>query len=74
MIQPSWKKILIGFAVILLLSRSGKILQSLSKLNGGGILTLEPLRQSPERARFYITLALFVLAFVTIFSLLKKRK
>ncbi len=74
MSQKTITNVLIAFAIIFLLSRTGKILQFLSGLDAGGILTLGPLRDSPENARFYITLALFVLAFVTIFSLLQKRK
>jgi len=70
----SFKKIIITLLVIFILSRSRQIIEFVSNLNMGDILTLEPLRESPEKARFYITLALFVLAFVTVFSLLQKRK
>jgi len=74
MSQKTITNALIAFAIIFLLSRTGKIMQFLSGLDGGGILTLAPLRDSPEDARFYITLAVFVLAFVTIFSVLQRRK
>jgi len=74
MAQISFKKMLIVFVIIFLLSRSGKILEFFSHLNTDGILTIEPLRESSIEARFLITLALCALAFITVFSLLNKRK
>lgn len=74
MIQISWKKVLAAFAIILLLSRSRKIIAFVSTLHMGDLLTLEPLRDSSPEARFLVTLALFALFFVTIFRLLQKRK
>jgi hypothetical protein len=74
MIQPSFKKILIALAILLVLSRTGKILEFFSDFDGDGILTLQPLRESPEDARFLITIALCALIFVTIFCLLNQRK
>ena len=72
--QISVKKILIAFLIIFLLSRSRKIVELFSELDFGGILTLEPLRESPEQGRFFVTIALFALIFVTVFCLLNKRK
>lgn len=70
----SLRKILILLLVILLLSRTGKILQLFSGLDFNGILTLEPLRDSPQEGRFLVTLGLFALAFITMFVLLNRRK
>lgn len=72
--QISFKKILILFLVLLLMSKTGKILQLFSSINTDGLLTLEPLSNSPVGARFLVTLALFALLFTTIFLLLNKRK
>ena len=74
MIQLSWKKILIGFLVVLVASRTRRILEFLKGLDFGGILTLEPLRRQPEEGRFLVTIALCVLLFVVLFSLLSRRK
>ena len=70
----SVKKIAIAFLIILLLSRSGKIIAYLSDQGWGEWLTLEPLCNSPPLGRFIITVLLIMLAFVTIVKLLSKRK
>jgi len=74
----SFKKILIVFAIIFLLSRSRKILEFLDNFHFDedffDILTLEPLRQSPPEARYMVTLALFALIFITLFKLLYRGK
>jgi len=70
----SVQKILIAFLIIFLLSRSGKIVESFSELDCHDILTLEPLRDSPEQGRFFVTILLFALIFVTVFWFLNKRK
>ncbi len=72
--QISLKRILIGFAILFVLSRSYKIRDFLSRLDFGDLLTLEPLRDNSPEARFLVTLALFALCVVTIFCLLQKRK
>ena len=74
MSQKTITNVLIAFAIIFLLSRTGKIMQFLSGLDAGGILTLAPLRNSPEQGKFLVTIALCALAFVTVFCLLNKRK
>ena len=68
----SAKKVLWAFIALLLLSRTGRIVQFFEASDLGGILTLEPLRNSPEEGRFLVTVALLVLAFVTIHSWLRK--
>ncbi len=70
----SVQKILIAFLIIFLLSRSRKIVKFFSELDCSGILTLEPLRESPEQGRFFVTVLLFTLIFVTVFWFLNKRK
>jgi len=74
MSQKSIRNALIAFAIIFLLSRTGKILEFLSELDPGGILTLAPLRDSPEEARFFVTIALCALIFTVIFCQLNRRK
>lgn len=74
MIQPSLKKILIVFAMIFLLSRTGKILEFLFQLHLDEIFTLQPLRQSPERGKFFITILLLAWLATVAFCLLNKRK
>ncbi|MDX9880272.1 MAG: hypothetical protein RBS72_22175 [Sedimentisphaerales bacterium] len=70
--QISAKKVLWAFIALLLLSRTGRIVQFFETLDLGGILTLEPLRNSPEGGRFLVTVALLALAFVTIHSFFRK--
>jgi hypothetical protein len=70
----SLQKVLIVFLIIFLLSRSRNIAEFFSELDCGGILTLQPLRDSPEQGRFFVTIALSALIFVTVFFLLNKRK
>jgi hypothetical protein len=69
-----FKRIALVAVVILLLARGGRILQFLKGLDLGGVLTLEPLRRTPEDGRFLVTIALLALAFVTLDSLLRRRK
>jgi hypothetical protein len=68
MTQLSWKKLLVGFLVVLLLSRTGRILEFLKELDLSGILTLEPLRRTPEDGRCLMTLALGALGIVLLHS------
>jgi len=68
----SVKKVFLAFVAILLLSRTGRIVQFIEAMDFGGILTLEPLRNSPEEGRFLVTVALLVLVFVMIHSFLRK--
>lgn len=68
----SAKKVLWAFIALLLLSRTGRIVQFFEAQDLGGILTLEPLRNSPQEGRFLVTVALLALAFVTIHSFLRK--
>lgn len=70
--QISLKKLLLVFVAVLLLSRTGRIVQFIEALDFGDILTLAPLRNSPEEGRFLVTVALLVLAFVIIHPFLRK--
>ena len=72
--QPSGRKILIALGIIFILSHSGKIIEFFSELNFGGILTFEPLRESPPQARFFVTIMFCALVFVTVFCVLNKRR
>jgi hypothetical protein len=68
MTQLSWKKLLVGFLVVLVLSHAGRILVFLQGLDLGGILTLEPLRRTPEDGRCLMTHALGALVIVLLHS------
>jgi hypothetical protein len=70
----SLRKILTLLLVLVIVSRTGKILQFLEGLQFDGILTLEPLRRSPEEGRFLVTVLLCALVFVTVFFLINRRK
>ena len=70
----SIKKIGIAFAIVFLLSRSGKIMEYFSESQWGSWLTLEPLRNSPPLGRFIITALLLTLIYVTIVKILMKKK
>jgi hypothetical protein len=72
--QISFKKIAVAALVVFALSRTRQILRFLDELDLRGILTLEPLRNSPEGARFLATVALGALAVVLFYSLLSRRK
>jgi len=72
--QISLKRIALLTLVVLALSRTGRIIEFLKGFDLGGILTLEPLRRSPEEGRFLVTIALCVLAFVVLSSLFQKGK
>lgn len=72
--QISFKKIAVAVMVVFALSRTRQILQFLEELEFGDILTLAPLRDSPEEGRFLVTLALCVLVFVILYNLLSGRK
>jgi hypothetical protein len=69
-----FKRIALVVIGIVLLCEAGRIRQFLKGLDLGGILTLEPLRRTPESGRFLVTIALLALAFVTLDSLLRRRK
>ena len=70
----SFRKILIAFLIIFLLSRSRRILEALSGFEGGGILTLEPLRNCSEMGRYVATLALLFLCFIIFWHLFLRRR
>ena len=72
--QVSFKKIAVAALVVFALSRTRQILRFFRELELGGILTLEPLRNSPDGARFLVTVALCALVFVVLYSLLSRRK
>jgi hypothetical protein len=72
--QISFKKIALAALVVFALSRTRQILRFLDDLDLSDILTLEPLRNSPEGARFLVTVALGALAVVLLCSLLSRRK
>jgi len=72
--QISFKKIAIAVAVIFALSRTRQIVEFFKDLDLGGILTLEPLRRTPEEGRFLVTVAVGVLVVVVLWSLVKNRK
>jgi len=72
--QISFKRVALLAVVVLALSRTGRILEFLKGLDLGGILTIEPLRRSPEEGRFLVTIALCALVFVVLYSLFQKRK
>jgi len=60
--------------VLLVLSRTGKILQFLGQLRPGEILTLRPLLECPQWARYIVTLAFGALVFLTVWTLINRRK
>jgi hypothetical protein len=72
--QISFKKIAVAVLVVFALSRTRQILRFLEELDLGGILTVEPLRNSPEGARFLATVALGALAVFLLYNLLSRRK
>jgi len=74
MIRISPRKILLAAAIIFLLSRTRKLIEFLSALNASDILTLQPLRDSPPQARYFVTLMVLALAYVTVYFLLLRRK
>lgn len=70
----SFKKIGILVFSVIALSRTRQILRFIEELDLGGVLTLEPLRNSPEGARFLVTVALCALVIVLLYNLLDRRK
>jgi hypothetical protein len=70
--QISFKKVTVAVIVVFALSRTRQIVEFFETLDFGGILTLEPFRNSPEEGRFLVTVALLALAFVTIHSFFRK--
>jgi hypothetical protein len=70
----SLEKVLIVFVAIFLMSRSRRIVEFFSDLDTDGILTLEPLRDSPPQARFFVTVMALALAYVTVYFYLQRRK
>lgn len=68
MIQISFKKVLIVFSIIFLMSQAKKIARFFSELElefeSDGILTLEPLRNCSVEARYLVTVALVTACFV----------
>jgi len=70
----SLKKILIVFLVIFLMSRTRRIIDFVSDMDTGDILTLEPLSWACVEMRFLVTVALLALGFVVIWTVLMKGK
>lgn len=70
----SFRKILIAFLIIFLLSRSRRILDAFSGFDGGGILTLEPLRNCSELQRYIATMAILFLCFIIFWHLFLRRR
>ena len=70
----SFKKVVIVIVVIVLLSRLDRILALFCRGYLAVYDSLGPLRNSSTDMKFLVTVGLFVLIFVTIFSLLQKRK
>ena len=72
--RPNWKMILLFFTVILLMSRTGKIIDFFSRLDLNGILTIEPWRNSSEEERYILTVLVAALFFVIVWRkfILKK--
>jgi hypothetical protein len=68
------KKIMAVFIAIFLMSRSRWIIDFFSELETGGILTLEPLRNCSEEARYCVTVLLIALCFVVIWKIYLNRK
>jgi hypothetical protein len=69
-----FKRIALVVIGIVLLCQADRIIEFLKRLNPSGILTLEPLRRSPEEGRFLVTIALCVLVFVVLYSLFQRGK
>ena len=76
MIQISFKKILIVFLIIFLMSRAKRIARFFEELEfeHDGILTMEPLRRCSEEARYLVTIALLVACFVIIREIITNLK
>lgn len=69
----SFKKILIGFGIIFLMSRAKQICGFFSGIFNNEMLSLEPIRDFPDGARAAITVALYGLIFVVIWKLILKK-
>jgi len=69
-----WRSVVVAILVLILIARARQIAKYLSELRFGDIITLEPLLDCSPEAKYLVTLGLFALAFVTVFSLLNKRK
>lgn len=76
MTKVNWKSVVIALLVLIVIARARQIVAFFSTFQGGDILTLAPLRDSPVESRFIVTLGFLALIFVTIFCLLllNKRK
>ena len=72
----SLKKIFIAFLVILVMSRTGEIIQRFSEIDTDteSFFTFEPLADTCVEMRFLITIALIVLAFVVTWTLITRDK
>lgn len=70
----SLKKVVVVIAIVVLLSRLDRVLALLSRTYLAIYNSLEPLRNSPTDGKFLVTLGLFALAFVVIWSFLQKGK
>lgn len=69
-----WRAVVIAILVLILIARARQIVEFFAQLNIGEIITLEPLLNSPPEGKYVVTLGLFALVFITIFSLLNKRR
>lgn len=74
MIQISFKKVLIAFAAIFLMSRARYIKEFFSEFEFGGILTLEPLRNSSEGDRYIVTVVLLLTCFIVAWKIFTNHK
>jgi hypothetical protein len=70
----SFRKIAIAFLILFIMSRSRRIIEILSGIDGSGILTLEPLRQSTELQRYIATMAILLFCFIVLWELFVRRK
>lgn len=69
-----FKRIALVLVGVVLLCQAGRILEFITALDLGSMLTLDPLRHASEGVRCLITIALCVLVFVVLSSLFQRRK
>ena len=74
MIKISIKKIVIVFAILVLLSRSKYIIEFFSDLDLGDTLTLAPLQNCSEASRYVVTCLLLALGYVIFWRLFLKNR
>lgn len=69
----NFKRIMIGFGIIFLLSRAAHIVAFVSELFSEEMLSLDPIRDFPDGARAAITVTFYALVFVIIWKLVLKK-